>query len=202
MEARTKKLTSDQVDMLAEVFNMGMGQSANAISALSGVEHEVFFGVPDVDLMSREEFLGLFCKDSYTGMIVQEYHGELEGKALMFYPELSGKELARVLIGSDLPADQIEVLESDALTEVGNIFINSSIACLGNFLDTDISTEIPQIVYNTNIVSDFFWEDDQIIHLNAPFEIEHLGIKGMVTFVVDNGTTKRLLEVIDKLLEE
>lgn len=202
MEAKTKKLSSDQIDILAEVFNMGMGQSANAISALSGVEHEVFFGVPDVDLLTREEFLNLFSKDTYTGMIVQNYYGELEGKALMFYPELSGKELARILIGSDLPADQIEVLESDALTEVGNIFINSSLACLGNFLDTDISTEIPQIVYNTNLVSDFFWKDNQIIHLNAPFQIEHLDISGMITFVVDNGTTKRLLEVIDKLLEE
>lgn len=202
MQVKIKKLSSDQVDILAEVFNMGMGQSANAISALSGVEHEVLFGVPDVDLLTREEFLALFSKDSYTGMIVQNYHGELEGKALMFYPELSGKELARVLIGSDLPADQIEILESDALTEVGNIFINSSLACLGNFLDTDISTEIPQIVYNTNLVSDFFWEDNEIIHLNAPFEIEHLGISGMITFIVDNGTTKRLLEVIDKLLEE
>ena len=41
------KLTEDQQDLLKEIFNLGIGKAANALSKLSEDRYEVMIGVPE-----------------------------------------------------------------------------------------------------------------------------------------------------------
>jgi len=195
------KISDLQKDMLAEIFNMGMGQAVNALANLSGKEYEVTFKIPTVDIIEKYEFYENICPHHNTGVIMQQYHGDLEGTAIMYYPELGGKELAKLLIGTDVPVDQMERLESDALTEVGNIFINSSLASLANFVKTEIKTCLPQIVFPDVLKKELDNSSGLVIQLNSTFEIEHLKIEGKLAFVLDNLSLKSLLDTIDNYLK-
>lgn len=187
-------------DMLAEIFNMGMGQAVFALSHLSGSDKEVEFEIPTVDVMDKEDFLKSAKVGHGTGMVIQNYHGELEGHAVVCYPELAGKELAKLLIGTDIPPDKIERLESDAMAEVGNIFINAAITCLSRFLGAEIKTELPTVVYSDKLLRTLNSETDEILILNSRFTIEHMKIEGKLAFALDNVSLNHLLSKIDNYL--
>jgi chemotaxis protein CheC len=196
------KVSDLHKDMLAEIFNMGMGQAVNAISQLSGKGHEVAFELPSVEIIEKSEFIESISGGHELGIIIQTYHGDLKGKAYMYYPHISGKELAKLLIGTELPSDQIERLESDALLEIGNIFINASLASLANFIGKEIKTDLPQIVFSNLIGEETFAKNECIIQLNSKFMIDHMNIDGKVAFVLGNESLESLLQRIDEYLQE
>ena len=195
-----KQLDELHMDMLAEIFNMGMGQAVFALSHLSGSEKEVKFQIPTVEVMDKSEFIKSAKVGHGTGMIIQNYYGELKGHAVMYYPELAGKQLAKLLIGTDIPPEKIESLESDAMTEVGNIFINAAITCLSRFLSAEIKTELPVVVYSDKLQGTLGIDTDEILVLNSQFNIEHMNIEGKLAFALDNISLKHLLDEIDRYL--
>lgn len=198
METTKILFKEDHADILAEIFNMGMGQSLGAISKLTGKEHEIKFNVPKVELISKEEFSKHVKEISRMPVIVQKYSGELEGSAFFYLPSQAGKELARLMIGSDVSAEQIEKLESDALVEIGNIFINSSLSCLSNFLTIHVKTDIPQMVFADRI-DNWMRRSSEIIYINTKFSIDHLNMSGQVSFILHDDSLKKLSDLMDKL---
>lgn len=190
-------LTDDHTDMLAEIFNMGMGHSLGALSKLTGREHEITFAVPKIQILSKEEFFKKVNEFPRMAMVIQEYSGEITGNALLYFPAHAGKELARLLIGSDIPLDQVEKIESDALTEIGNIFINSSISCLANFLGKEIETEIPELIFQDRLSLRMGRGEEGIIHLNAQFNVAHLKLEGEVAFSLFNESIQKFIHLID-----
>ena len=192
-------LTDLHKDMLAEIFNMGMGQAVNAISQLSGKDHEVTFQIPTVEFISKKKLIENLESQKDIGMIVQRYHGSLEGRAIMYYPQISGKELARLLIGTDIPLEKIERLESDAFVEIGNIFINASLSSLAHFIGQEILTDLPQIVFS-DLLSDEGNAEDYIIQLNSSFRVDEMEIDGKVAFLLEPDALETLLLAIDNYL--
>lgn len=192
-------LSEDHTDMLAEIFNMGMGRSLGALSNITGKDHEITFSTPKVEVIGKDDFFIKVNEFKRMAMIAQDYKGEIRGTAIFYLPTAAGKELARLLIGTEISIDQIEKLESDALIEIGNIFINSSISCLANFLNISIETKVPEMIFPDRILS-WLKGSDEIIHLNAKFNIAHLKLEGQVAFVLDNESIKKLIQIIDTYL--
>lgn len=191
-------LNEDQTDMLAEIFNMGMGQSLGALSKITGQEHEITFSIPKIEVISRSDFFRKGDEVQRMALIIQKYTGDLKGNAIFYLPSSAGKELAKLIIGTDITSDQIERLENDAMIEIGNIFINSSISCLSNFLDLKIETKIPEMIFGDRLI--LMEGEGDIIHLNAQFNIAHLQLQGDVAFVIDNDSIQKLTQRIDSVI--
>lgn len=194
------QLTEDQRDVLAEIFNMGMGKSIHAMSYLSGEDHEIVFELPALSLSKTEEFLSRFTDDQKEAFVIQRYSGEISGSALMYYPGSDNARIVKLLIGTEVPAEEISNLESDAMIEVGNIFINAALSCLADFVELEINTEIPELFYQDGISKEIF-HGDYVIEIDTEFKIEHLEIFGRIAFVLSNKTTEALIKKIDESLE-
>ena len=195
-----KELTEDQIDILAEVFNMGMGKAINAITKLSGRDKEILFELPDLKLVSVEDFISQFEVSKNRTFVLQKYTGGIKGAALMYYPDDDKSKLAALLIDSELPVEELQRLESDALIEIGNIFINAALSCMSDFLEIEIHTQIPELFFQDNISNDLF-VGQIAIEIESSFKIEHLDITGKVAFIINNETLTKLTEAIDKSLE-
>ena len=193
-------LNEDHRDMLGEIFNMGMGQSLGALSKFTGKDHEIIFELPRVRLIEKSEFTGHLSAERLS-MVVQDYSGGIVGKAFFYFPVSAGRQLARLLIGSDIPLEQMEKVESDALLELGNIFINSSLECLSSFLGTSIKTHVPEFIYQSSL---YPWagEKNTIIHLSAGFNIKHLNLRGDVALILDDESLQKFISLIDAQLGE
>jgi chemotaxis protein CheC len=193
------ELTEDQQDILAEVFNLGMGKSISALSHLSGEGREIQFDLPKMQVVEVEEFIKRFESSDEKSFVVQHYTGDVSGSAIMFYPGSKNSKLASLLVGSDLALEEMNKLESDALVEIGNIFINAALSCLADFLDVEIHTQIPELLFQDSITTDLL-NGNVAIEIVANFRIDHLDINGDVAFVINNNTFDKLIETIDKNL--
>ena len=193
-----RQLSDDQKDVLAEIFNMGMGKATNALSNIAGNDKEIHFNLPKLTLVSIEDFLKRFKEKKSKSFILQRYSGDISGTALMFYPSTEDSKFAALLIDSELPVEEIVRLESDALIEIGNIFINAALSCLTDFLEIEISTHIPELLYQDSISNDLF-QGETAVEIEAGFDIEHIGIKGEIAFVINNKTLDLLMDTINKM---
>lgn len=192
------QLTSDHIDVLCEVFNMGIGRAIEALSHLGKNKKEITFELPDLKLISGSDFVKRFESQEDKYFVLQRYFGTVEGAALMYYPGDEGQKLASLLIDEDIPHDEVGKLESDAVVEIGNIFINAALSALSDFLSIEIHTQIPELLYQNSISDELITDDQHAIEIEAKFNAGHLGIHGQIAFVLNNKTLDMLIKVIDE----
>lgn len=189
-------LSDDQIDVLKEVFNLGMGSALKSLSQITGENNEILFEIPTIELVSLNDFLKNKIIDKQNVMVVQYYKGDISGESIMFFKNSKNCQLAQYLIDSNLPAEEVSILESDAFMEVGNIFINGAVRCLSNFLNLKVSTGLPRLKTFEEYVK-LKGEDDVSIYLESYFQLKHLKVDGYISFFISNDTIEKLKNKID-----
>ena len=104
------------------------------------------------------------------------------------------------MLGSDIPIEELSDLETDALTEIGNLLLNACLGSLATTFEKDIETAIPKlrtgepaILLNCNEKS----ENNQVIFIKAAFEIAEKELTGFITFLFNEDKITSLIECID-----
>ncbi len=191
-------LSSDHIDMLCEVFNIGNGKAAEALSHLGDHLQEITFERPKLSLIRGVDFKKRFDSQANKYFVLQRYSGAVDGVAIMYYPGNEGQRLAALLIDKNLPHEEVGELESDAVVEIGNIFINAALAALSDFVKIEIRTQIPELLYQNTISEELVENDSEAIEIEAKFSAKHLGIDGQIAFVLSNKNLEELIKVIDQ----
>jgi chemotaxis protein CheC len=71
------------------------------------------------------------------------FRGSLDGSAFLVFPQSSALKLVTMLTGDESPPDDLDTIRSGALTEVGNILINSVLGTLSNVLERPLNYSLP-----------------------------------------------------------
>ena len=195
------KITQEQMDLLAEIFNQGVGRASAMIEELAGCE--VFLTVPEVNILLLKDLVEVIKEaegENISG-VVQKYSGPFEGSAIMIYSEQSTLQLIQLIMGTETPLEQLNEMESDALGELGNIVLNSCLSAIGNILESEIETEIPYIISgSTENVLSLEKEvplDRKVIFLKMGFNISASELQGYISFLIDTEKIKVLLDQLD-----
>jgi chemotaxis protein CheC len=192
------ELTEDQKDLLLEVFNMGMGQSLNALSQLAGKEFEITFKQPHLVIQTKREILDFIMKQKSSVIINQNYQGKINGSAVIIFPENSGMELVKLILGTDLPAEEMIKLEHDAILEIANIFINTALSSLANFVGDLIRTQLPKLSF---ISTKNLLEQNPTapaIFIDTVFEIKQKNLSAKIILILDSESMETLITLLDQ----
>jgi chemotaxis protein CheC len=194
------KLDNDQIDALAEIFNIGMGQAAAALSGL--INDEVLLSVPHVNVLTVSEAAQqLNATQSTMYGVRQPFRGALNGDALLIFPGHKSLELVRIVAGSSVSAEELDAIEQDAMTEIGNVMLNACIASLAGLLDTHFDLDRVSIdIGNSRTVLGTRIQNHLVVFLHIRFELKHSQIEGFVVFVLHTPSLTRLREAVDRLL--
>lgn len=136
-------LDEAEADAVAELFNIGMGPPAAALSEMLG--QEVHVSVPAVSLTTRPEVaagLDATLRDG-AGLcaVCEEVRGPFPGEAMVVFEPAGGLALvASLLPGTDGLDDDAR----DALTEIGNILLNGCFASLANLIEGEVEGGVPE----------------------------------------------------------
>ena len=76
-------------------------------------------------------------------VVTQTFFGPLNGDARLAIPGDPAVRIVRALIGNGPLEGEPSELEIDALTEIGNIFLNAFIAEIADNLEAEIQTSVP-----------------------------------------------------------
>ena len=201
------ELNDLEKDTFKEVFNIGIGRAASALSEMVGEEVEL--SVPSLKLFGREEAAG-FIQSRATDRVAavqQSFHGPFAGSALLIYPEEKSLELVRSILGEEVPLDSLTELEQESLMEVGNVILNACLGSLANMIDTEIHCELPEYLRGhtgTLLATGSDSMDgsghDQVILLLIDFTVHENNIMGYVVLLFDLSAMSQLKSELGKII--
>ena len=164
-------LTELEHDALLEIFNIGVGQAAAAMSGI--VNEEVTMSVPSISFLSRGDAAQLLDEahrnnaaggsgtagnssgnsggnsggDSANGEricgVSQHYEGAFSTEALLMFPEFKSLEIVRLMVGEAVPLAELTGMEQEAMSEIGNIILNACVGTLANIFQQELHGSLP-----------------------------------------------------------
>ena len=183
------RLTDLEHDALVELFNIGVGQAAAAMSEI--VSETVAMSVPAISFLSRAAAAKLLASRS-TGNgrlcgISQHYSGAFETEAILMFPEEKSQEIVRLMVGESMPLAELSAMEQEAMSEIGNILLNSCIGALANLLGRELHGSLPHyhVGYSEEVLAQAGSDETVVLMLHIEFVIERQQIAGDVAFIMD-----------------
>lgn len=147
---RTRTMSQDRSadiqDLFSEIIHTGMEHAAAALNRL--LRHEIRFTLPAIRIFNEygtfRDYLESRPSDK-TIIVSETFSGELEGTGVLMFPVSGGKTLVNLLIPGTDPAEieKFNVLELDAIAELGNLIINAVQSSLGDITGLGMSSSVP-----------------------------------------------------------
>ncbi|HAT32341.1 MAG TPA: chemotaxis protein CheC, partial [Janthinobacterium sp.] len=181
-------LTELELDALVEIFNIGVGHAAAAMSEI--VNEEVTMSVPSISFLNRAEAAALLrSKDGERICgVSQHYQGAFETQAILMFPEDKSLEIVRLMVGDAVPFQELTEMEQEAMSEIGNIILNSCVGTLANLFNHELHGSLPVYHLGTSeeiLATSGGQSDAVVLMLHIDFILEKHQIYGYVAFVLD-----------------
>ncbi|MES2019318.1 MAG: chemotaxis protein CheC [Pseudomonadota bacterium] len=197
------KLNELQHDALVEIFNIGVGHAARAMSEI--VNEEVTMSVPSISFVNRTtaaRMLGSGDSARVCG-ISQNYKGAFAAEAILMFPEDKSLDIVRLMVGELVPLKELTEMEQEAMSEIGNIILNSCVGTLANIFGHEMSGSLPQYHVGTGeeiLIGAVGQQDTVVLMLHIDFILETHQIHGYVAFILDLVALQDLQAQVDRYL--
>jgi chemotaxis protein CheC len=197
------QLSADQIDTLTEIVNIGVGRAASSLSRIVGERVELM--VPSIHIGELSEMSSLLgdTQGNPDTTIIQDFEGDVSGRALLAFPSASGISLAQIISGVDETVDELDVDLGGILEEIGNIVLNAVLGSIGNMTSSGMVYSVPEFYPSTsplrliqnprNKVDD---ECDYLLIADAQFRISHRDVTGSLLIAFDTGAIDLILSTL------
>jgi len=198
-----------QHDALVEIFNIGVGQAAASMSGI--VNEEVTMSVPSISFLNRAEAAQLLGGKNKLDQlqricgVSQHYEGAFQTEAILMFPEDKSLEIVRLMVGESVPLAELTEMEQEAMSEIGNIILNSCVGTLANLFQRELQGSLP--VYHVGTSEEILSasgsaSDSVVLMLHIDFILEMHQIHGYVAFILDVSALHDLKEQINLYLDK
>jgi chemotaxis protein CheC len=202
-------LTELQHDALVEIFNIGVGHAAASMSEI--VNEEVTMSVPSISFLNRADAAALLADRDGDGErdsgricgVSQHYAGAFSTEAVLMFPEDKSLEIVRLMVGELVPLDELTEMEQEAMSEIGNIILNSCVGTLANIFQQELHGSLPVYHVGTSeqiLASSGSHAGAVVLMLHIDFILEKHQIHGYVAFILDITALHDLKDQVDQYL--
>ncbi len=195
-------VTPDQIDVLTELINIGVGRAAGTLNQI--LETHVKLRVPSVKVFPYSQIEKSLSTIATTTLSVVRltFKGSFSGTALLAFPSGSASNLVDLLTGEEADISDLDSLRVGALTEVGNILLNGVMGSLSNVLREHLIYSIP--IYIEDTIEHLLHEnsldaDSTIILAKTELTIEEFQIEGNIVLLFRVGLFSTLTKILDTL---
>ena len=194
-------LSELQHDALVEIFNIGVGHAARSMSEI--VNEPVTMSVPSISFLNRAEAAQtLGNKDtSRVCGVSQHYEGAFSTEAILMFPEDKSLDIVRLMVGESVPLKELTDMEQEAMSEIGNIILNSCVGTLANILSQELRGSLPEYHVGTSeeiLQASGAEADTVVLMLHIDFVLETHQIHGYVAFILDLSALHDLQDQVDR----
>ncbi len=199
------ELTSEQEDTLKELLNIGIGKAVSTLNTM--VQSHVQMSIPTIKILTLDQLINEKYNledDKILSTVQISFDGTISGLAGLIFPAESALKLVDAITGQNPLNSEFDEMKIGALTEVGNILLNSVMGSISNVLKDHFTYSIPQYIENT--VGQLFkpntTSEEIILLVEARFTVEKLKIDGNLYMVFEIGPFEILVETVDQLYKE
>lgn len=200
-------LTKEQIDVLQEMINIGVGQAANLLNSISG--KHVKLSVPKVKVLKFEDLTNELIDlgfDNDLSCVTLLFSGTLIGSSKLLFSTEQASKLVFAFTSTEVDDIDFDEIQAETLSEIGNIVLNSLVGSFANLLNTTLNYSIP--VYVTGnidqiISSDVHIHDNGLIlFARTHFQIENLDVNGDFILFIDVETVPSLIQSINNFIDK
>ena len=200
----TLPLSEHQQNALIEIFNIGVRQAASCMSHIAG--EEISLSVPKLDILcgaDQADAIKTAIRSPRICAISQDFTGSLNARAFLIFPEGKTQEIVRRMIGEPSGTDELSVMEQEALSEIGNIILNSCISSLPGALQDSFHCSLP--AYHMGSADEILFadnarDDDLLMLFYMRFPMSRAHIDGYLVFLLNPPSFNTLIKQVDQLL--
>jgi len=196
-------LTPLQTDALLEIFNIGVGNAANSMSQL--IDEEIKLSVPKMQIVLNDhrDTINAFIQSPRVCAVSQTFTGPLNARAFLVFPEGRTREIVRRMLGELVSADDLNSMEEEALSEIGNIILNACISSMSELLESDFRSSLPSFHHGSasDVLSLGDAERNQfMLLLHIDFSMPKEKIDGYLIFMLSSQSFGELIKKVDTFL--
>jgi chemotaxis protein CheC len=195
------KMSPLELDALGEIFNISVGRAAASLSELT--QEVVSMSVPLVHILSPQKAAELLDPEHKLRItsVSQQFSGNFSGKALLMFPGSCGLEVVRLMLGADMPLEQLTEMEQDAMSEIGNIILNTCFSTLADMLNESFDCELPQFkISSAEQLLNASSDQSQVLFVQIQLALEQRNLEGYVAFVSGNASLLNLSKAVSRFL--
>ncbi len=202
MTLETYEFNEEQMDLLQELINIGVGRAADALSQL--VESRIQLCVPEIKMLGSREAQEIFDARAISEetMVTQTFSGSVDGRLGMLLDKQSAILLTSILGEEEHVDDEISLEQEGILLEVGNIVLNGVMGSISNAIDDQLDYSIPEIARSNSIrllLADNLLDKPTVLLADVRLHVENSAIEGSIIIVFDvDAITVALNEIINE----
>ena len=196
------KPTSQHVDALEELVNIGAGRAAGVLNEM--LNSRVSLHVPDVKILPAAILFDEAAKLEHGELFVvrMDFSGLFSGISELVIPCESASNLVTAITDDENTDQCLDEIRTGTLLEIGNIILNGVMGSISNIVEQHIEYSMP--IYICDPVQDFILSnsndsEDTMIVAHTRFEIEHLSVDGHIYILFDMGSFSALADAIDRM---
>ena len=200
-------LRADQLDLLSEYINVGMGRAAAILNGMLG--SPIRLEVPNVAVVSSSDAASHLSEMGAGDLsaVNMKFSGYFKGSVGLMFPSASAATLLHLLnLYEDAEAGtDMDAMKSGALTEIGNILLNSVMGNLVNLMKTRLDFDLPSYSENSadKIIRQITGNGNSVhlIMAHTNFMVERNSVEGCVVIVFEISFMPKLGEALDAILQ-
>ena len=176
-------VTKKEIDAIGELFNIGIGSSATALSTI--LSRKVGISIPTVEIVTSRELDITYLEPAY-GISVDYVKGLKGTNSLLLKREDILKMVCQLTC---MEITEIDEISKSAICELMNQMMGSSSTALAKFLNKEIDISTPKLeeVQDTNSYKDFMYgKYESVMTVTFTLEIEDFLTTNFVTVMSDD----------------
>ena len=200
-----RTLTTEQLDALREVANIGAGHAATALSTMTG--RAIMINVPTLTLARLADVPGHVVSDAAApvAVVLLRMLGDFTGRALLVVPTEIACRLSELLLRRPPHSSpSIGRLERSALKECGNILCGAYLNALADFMHVTLLPSPPMLAVDAAcaVLSPAFLPgragDDQVMCVESTFQMREAGtaLRGYFLLLPDSRSLNLLFRAV------
>lgn len=195
-------LSELELDLLTELFNIGVGRAAGSLSQI--VQQPIKVSVPTVKMITRQEMVDSIGSDQAIVAVSQEISGAFDMNSTLIFPVQNSLEIVKLMLDTDLTDEMAAELQQEAFSEIGNIFLNACIGVIANTLGTTLDIDLPIFENSTAkeiLESDHHSKKDFMLSIQLNLHLQESSIDGYLMFVLNEVSFGHLQNCLNELLQ-
>ena len=196
------RLTERQLDILTELFNMGVGRGAAVLNTM--LQSHIRLSVPCVKMMTRKSIAKDMetIRDKRLATVGLKFNGNFTGKIRLIFTQKTAAALVASLVADPAPEMDVDAVKAGTLMEVGNIVLNSVMGSMANLLGIRFNYSVPDYLEleAKNLIQEFDQgANGTIVGAKTRFLVEKLEMNGDIVLFLEVTAFDRLLKAIEAL---
>lgn len=175
---RYEDMNNLEMDVIKEIGSIGTGNAATALSQV--LSKETKMTLPSVSILGYNEAIKIIGDpEEIVAAVLVQMSGEINGIMLFILKLDFINEVLSCVMNTEVGEyTQLNIMETSALEEIGNIIISSYVNALSKLTGVGIHLSIPSIAINMlgGILSvpmaEFGYETDKLMMINGKFIVD------------------------------